>query len=274
MRSINLGCGSQFHPDWINIDLAASSPEVREYDIRKHIPYADGEFDACYSSHVLEHFKQNEARIFLAECYRILKPKGIIRIVVPDLESIVRDYLSSLEKADAGIQAAESNYDWMMLELYDQTVRTLSGGEMATFLLDPNIDNKDFVYDRIGAESKNYWNPIESQRSLIEKILSKNPRQIIKNLRVSIAKILVYIVSGPENMQVFEEALFRNSGEIHRWMYDRYSMKRLLETAGFSKIKICQADESLIPNFNAYQLDTIDKEVRKPDSLFIEGIKL
>jgi ubiquinone/menaquinone biosynthesis C-methylase UbiE len=274
MRLINLGCGSQFHTDWINVDLVSSSPEVRGYDIRKNIPYADREFDACYSSHVIEHFQQSEAEIFLSECHRILKPNGIIRIVVPDLESIVRAYLIYLEKAEAGITEADSNYDWMMLELYDQTVRTVSGGGMATFLLDPNIANKEFIVNRIGNESQNYWCPPISQRSLLEKIISKKPEQLLKNLRASIAKILICIVSGKETTKAFEEALFRNSGEIHKWMYDRYSMKRLLQKTGFSKIEIRQADESSIPNFNTYQLDTIDGKIRKPDSLFIEGIKL
>ncbi|MGV2387334.1 MAG UNVERIFIED_CONTAM: class I SAM-dependent methyltransferase [Microcystis novacekii LVE1205-3] len=53
MKLLNFGCGSTFHPAWVNIDIASSSPEVREYDIRKNLPYPDAEFDACYSSHVL-----------------------------------------------------------------------------------------------------------------------------------------------------------------------------------------------------------------------------
>jgi SAM-dependent methyltransferase len=274
MRLINLGCGSQFHPDWINVDLVSSSPAVRGYDIRENIPYADREFDACYSSHVIEHFHQSEAEHFLSECYRILKPNGVIRIVVPDLESIVRDYLIYLEQADAGITEAAANYDWMMLELYDQTVRTVSGGGMGTFLLDPNITNKEFIVDRLGNETQNYWSPPISQRSLLEKIISKKTEQLLKNLRISISKVLVSVVFGKETMKAFEEALFRNSGEVHRWMYDRYSMKRLLQKAGFSQIKISRADQSSIPNFNTYQLDTINGKIRKPDSLFIEGIKL
>jgi predicted SAM-dependent methyltransferase len=80
MKLLNFGCGSTFHPAWVNIDIASSSPEVREYDIRKNLPYPNAEFDACYSSHVLEHLKQHEAQKLLAECHRVLKPKGIIRI--------------------------------------------------------------------------------------------------------------------------------------------------------------------------------------------------
>jgi ubiquinone/menaquinone biosynthesis C-methylase UbiE len=274
MKVLNFGCGSTFHPAWVNIDIVSSSPEVRAYDIRENLPYPDAEFDACYSSHVLEHLKQHEAQKLLAECHRILKPKGIIRIVVPDLESIVRDYLNALEKVDSGIKEAEPNYDWMMIELYDQTVRSFGGGEMGRFLLNPNIPNKDFVRYRIGAEAEKFWEVQSLQKSLWERIIAKKPSWFIQKIRFIIAKLLVFMTAGNEAMQAFEEGIFRNSGEIHRWMYDRFSLRRLLESVGFQDVKICNAMESQIPNFNEYSLDSIEGKVRKPDSLFIEAKKL
>jgi hypothetical protein len=56
-------------------------------------------------------------------------------------------------------------------------------------------------------------------------------------------------------------------------MYDRFSLERLLTEIGFVDIQCCRADESRIFNFNDYQLDTINGVVRKPDSLFMEGLK-
>jgi hypothetical protein len=56
-------------------------------------------------------------------------------------------------------------------------------------------------------------------------------------------------------------------------MYDRYSLRRLLEQAGFIDVRICRADESRIPDFNSYNLDIVEGKVRKPVSLFMEGIK-
>ncbi|TRU84854.1 MAG: methyltransferase domain-containing protein [Microcystis novacekii Mn_MB_F_20050700_S1] len=273
MKLLNFGCGSTFHPAWVNIDIASSSPEVREYDIRKNLPYPDAEFDACYSSHVLEHLKQKETQKLLVECYRVLKPKGIIRIVVPDLESIVRDYLNVLEQVDSGIKEAEPNYDWMMLELYDQTVRSFGGGEMVNFLIDPNIPNKDFVRYRIGAEAEKFWEIQADQKSLRERIMAKSPAWFLRKLRIVIAKYLVALVAGNEAKKSFEEGMFRNSGEIHRWMYDRYSLKRLLEQMGFTDVRVCRADESRIPDFNSYGLDMIESKIRKPDSLFMEAMK-
>jgi predicted SAM-dependent methyltransferase len=275
MKLLNIGCGSVFHPNWENVDIVSSSPEVREYDISRNLPYPDAEFDVCYSSHLLEHLAQQEAENFIAECYRILKPNGIIRVVVPDLESIASNYLTLLEQVDSGNQEVESNYDWMMLELYDQTVRSFSGGNMGKFLLNPNINNKDFVLSRIGAEAKNHWEINPPERSTWrEKITTKKICLQIEKTRIKIAGLLVALVAGKKSMEAFQEGVFRNSGEIHRWMYDRYSLRRLLERAGFSDIRICEASMSKISDFNIYSLDVVDNQTRKPDSLFVEATRL
>jgi hypothetical protein len=56
-------------------------------------------------------------------------------------------------------------------------------------------------------------------------------------------------------------------------MYDRFSLKRLLECSGFKEVRVCGADESRILNLNSYGLDIHDGKIRKPDSLFMEGKK-
>jgi predicted SAM-dependent methyltransferase len=273
MNLLNFGCGSVFHSSWMNVDIVSSSPYVLAHDIRQNLPYSDNYFDACYSSHVLEHCQPEEARKVTEECYRVLKQKGIIRLVVPDLESIAREYLATLEKANSGSEEAEYNYDWMMLELYDQTIRKFSGGEMKNYLKDPNIPNQDFIRSRIGTEAENFWNRQSTQKSLLEKIVSKNPSWFARKIQMMLAGSIVSLVAGKASRQAFEEGLFRNSGEIHHWMYDRYSLRRLLERSGFTDVRVCQADESQIPDFNTYGLDTINGQVRKPDSLFMEAIK-
>ncbi len=57
-------------------------------------------------------------------------------------------------------------------------------------------------------------------------------------------------------------------------MYDRYSLTELLKEVGFGQIILRTAFESEIDKWEKYQLDVIDGEVRKPDSLFIEAKKL
>ena len=109
-------------------------PGVRIHDLTKKIPYEDGTFDVVYHSHVLEHFPKQKAPRFLSDCYRVLKPGGVIRVAVPDLESIARLYLDALDKASQGIPGWADNYNWMLLELFDQTVRESSCGQLCRLL--------------------------------------------------------------------------------------------------------------------------------------------
>jgi len=138
-----------------------------------------------------------------------------------------------------------------------------------------NIKNKDFVLSRIGSEAESYQKKKEAadKKPILDKIKAKKKSWFIQKLRILLANNLVTLIAGADARQAFQEGLFRNSGEIHRWMYDRFSLRRLLEQVGFIDVHIWQADQSQIPDFNNYGLDTVEGKVRKPDSLFMEGIK-
>lgn len=145
MKYLNLGCGSRFHPDWVNIDGKSADASVIEYDLRKGIPYPDNEFQVVYHSHVLEHFQKDDAVRFLKECHRALAPGGVIRIAVPDLERIAKHYLEALDQSLNGEREWMHHHEWMMLELYDQTVREKSGGAMTDYLRRDPLPNEAFI---------------------------------------------------------------------------------------------------------------------------------
>ena len=88
-----------------------------------------------------------------------------------------------------------------------------------------------------------------------------------------VARACAVVVLGPEGGAALREGLFRRSGEVHQWMYDRFSMKRALDQIGFVGVRTCVADESEIPGFAQYGLETANGRARKPDSLYIEGRK-
>ena len=69
------------------------------------------------------------------------------------------------------------------------------------------------------------------------------------------------------------EGLFRNGGEVHQWMYDRFSLPRVLRRAGFASVGKRLAGESDIPGFAGFELEIIHGRERKPDSLYVEGRK-
>jgi predicted SAM-dependent methyltransferase len=281
MRLLNLGCGSTFHRDWVNVDMVSASPEVKALDLRKPLPFADASFDVVYHSHVLEHFSREEGEAFMRESLRVLKPGGIIRVVVPDLEQIARTYLAKLEQAYAGDSSAEDDYDWMTIELLDQAVRQKSGGWMREYLKEDDLRNVDFIRARIGHEldiTLEAKQQSASKRSIVERMRGKSPTQIARFVTGLVKRKtmegVVGALGGRTGLEVWREGSLRNSGEIHKWMYDRFSLSRLLKKSGATDVAVYSCTTSRIPKFTQYDLDTFpDGRARKPDSLYVEGCR-
>jgi hypothetical protein len=270
---VNLGCGSTFHPRWTNFDCFSSSPHVIPCDIRKGLPLNDSSVQAVYSSHLIEHLRPGDACSVTQEAFRVIAPGGTIRLVTPDLETMVRMYLLKLDAALAGKEGADAEYHWLLLELLDQSVRERRGGDMGRFLASATPGIREFIRSRVGPEVDAYWDDSATTPTLWDKLRTVHPSLLFQHARNLVARAMVRVIAGGEAAKAFDIGLFRRSGEIHFMLYDRYSLARLLTDAGFECVRVCRADDSSIPGFNDFCLDVIDGAVRKPDSLFIEGIK-
>lgn len=268
---LNVGCGLNFHPDWINIDIYPRDRRVQKIDILKGLPYPESSIDLCYSSHVLEHLSRKDAIDFIFECKRVIKPGGILRLAVPDLERISRDYLTILKDVKGGASNKSKEYEWIMLELMDQVARTRSGGDMLDFLCSMDEDTKGMAIMRIGNEAMSSFST-SKPRSLKKKLYEKF-KSNINNIRQHLAFIAVWLIAGNKSSKNFLLGEFRSSGEVHQWMYDEYSLGKLMLDAGFTGVKKFKAAESYCMNFKTYNLEVINGFELKPDSLYIEGIK-
>src|SRR5579859_2728050 len=123
---VNVGCGLSPTPGWLNFDnsfsvrvarwsvvsavlrgiglLPAKSAELAEMgrtgsvlfaNAAVRIPCAPASVAAVYSSHMIEHLDRSEARAFLGEVKRVLRPDGVVRIAAPDLSLLVTRYVAT-----------------------------------------------------------------------------------------------------------------------------------------------------------------------------------
>lgn len=278
MKLLNLGCGSRFcsEPCWTNLDIYSVSDQVTSHNLIKGLPFPDETFDAVYHSHFLEHLTKEDGFQLSKECFRVLKSRVVVRVVVPDLEQICRIYLETLEKVEDGEREWQDRYDWITLEMYDQAIRTVPGGEMLKYLRQAEIPDKEFIISRVG--NKAIQKIIEyPQYSLSEYILNWKLWKKSKIIKLP-EKIRRFIITNLFLNEVERKALqiglLRVGGEIHQWMYDQHSLALLLREIGFREICKFSAAESKIPEWNTYFLDIdSDGSHHAPSSLYMEGVK-
>jgi len=157
MKILNLGCGTKtsLSPEVINVDWSihlrlkkspvpqaavalllrgerlerfVSLPDnIVVQDLSKGIPFDSNSVDAVYHSHLLEHLDQSIAKAFLSEVRRVLKPDGIHRIVVPDLEELCANYLSHIRACEEDPKEAV-NHDGYIGAMIEQSVRREAHG--------------------------------------------------------------------------------------------------------------------------------------------------
>jgi SAM-dependent methyltransferase len=237
---VNLGSSARTAPGWTNIDSSlilklSQHPRLsallwrvglinderyrRIRDIRgaclvwnlaKGVPFPDRTFDVVYHSHLLEHIDRDDAPKFIAECFRVLKPGGVIRIVVPDLEQLAQRYVKLL---GGGNPTAHPDYDRTLDEIFDQMV------------------------PRVPRERAN---------------------------RPAVVRLV-------ENIFVGDTA---RNGSLHRWMYDRFSIERLLKNAGFVDCATFDHRSSRIAGWDSFGLDVEpDGSPYKPGSIYVEAMR-
>jgi len=96
---LNVGCGTDYKKGWINIDNNTdenieSDKLDLDWDMRNPLPFDDNSVDFIFNEHFFEHLTPDEARSAMTDLMRILKPGGVMRIAMPDLEDIVDHYLN------------------------------------------------------------------------------------------------------------------------------------------------------------------------------------
>jgi len=136
---LNLGSGPNGLDDWLNYDygllpllskitslrhllinlkLLPSTynldwPEIKLVNIGQRFPLANRSIKYIYCSHVIEHFHRWQALKILKESHRVLRRNGVIRIVIPDIQKMCKNYLKDLSSKNKNIRPGR-NFCWRL----------------------------------------------------------------------------------------------------------------------------------------------------------------
>ncbi len=120
---VNLGCGPLQPDGWINVDGSNRAwfashvswldsllvklglipptefgPHIQVCDLTKPLQFADTSVDCFYAGELLEHLRPHEGEALLLECWRCLKPGGVLRVCVPDMLLFWKGYVQELDR--------------------------------------------------------------------------------------------------------------------------------------------------------------------------------
>lgn len=117
---------------------------------KRALPFSSNSVEVLYTSHVLEHFPRWKAQEIVKETFRVLKPGGLIRVIVPDLEVLCRRYLltfglpiDNLTPAQrAPLDATAFN---LLFYTKDHVTSTKASLDMRIAGLFPHMYNYDFL---------------------------------------------------------------------------------------------------------------------------------
>jgi len=95
---LHVGCGKNYFNGWINADIDPCAELI--VFLEKKLPFPNDSLERIYSEHVLEHLPYETGVFFLKEAHRTLKPGGIIRIAMPDLDDLIDGYQKDWRRFD------------------------------------------------------------------------------------------------------------------------------------------------------------------------------
>jgi Methyltransferase domain len=272
--------GRCFLDQWNNLVFAASPgpplANTRYVDLSvSPLGFPDETFDAVYAYHVFEHLPPPHGQSCARQIFKALKPGGIWRVSVPDLETACRDYLEALQAAAGDSSRMNAvRYRWAVMAIFEQMVRDRTGGMMLDAIEEGAYDEEQLrqmfgdmllpLVERLSSQSGQERRSREARpprsAGICEWVrrVSRGMRRIVGASRPHVANRL--------DPQVTKEAV--------QWMYDRLSLRWLLEEAGFQDVRQVDHRSSGIPGWSEYDFDRSNKGGYPLDpSVYMEGRK-
>ena len=260
MKFLNVACGLTFlqSPEWTNVDFSRQ-PGVQRVNLLDGIPFPSGQFDAVYCSHYVEHIQRSSVSDFLEECFRVLRPGGVFRLVTPDFLSMTKHYLDTYEECRLDNATLAKTF------ILDQCVRKSSGGLLGGIQedrrrgeLDPGL--ADQLESRQGRLEVTFR---ESSQATFDRA-----KHLLQRARV---RLSLSLLPKPYRLMNVSTAAV---GELHQWLYDFGELSLELSNVGFVNIeRFSPATSNLGDAFLELDLD-VDGQPRKgEESMFLEAIK-
>ena len=147
-RKLQLGCGRNWLEGWLNSDYFPRTSDILQLDVTIALPFEDDTFDYIFSEHVIEHISYPEGAYMLEECFRVLKPGGVLRVGTPDLAFLVNLYREDEAASQSRTQIEQEFLEYFLAnEIKDR--ETNAPVDFDTYLINKFVRawGHEFIYD-------------------------------------------------------------------------------------------------------------------------------
>ena len=91
-KRLNVGCGPHHMPGWLNADLNVGPGIDLVGDIRTGLSLDTGSIQYVVAMHMLQDLPYPDIPVALRELQRVLMPRGVLRLGLPDLDKAIQAY--------------------------------------------------------------------------------------------------------------------------------------------------------------------------------------
>lgn len=243
---LNVGAGSFRHKFWTNLDKSTDWYENHqeggnhiEFDLveKKSLPFEDSSVETIYTSHTIEHVKDEHVRRLFEESFRVLKKGGVLRITTPDAKKLYT--ISKLNNKEWWLSWRK---DWFL----DPTKSLCKSIE--------DVQEVDFLVREVATKKCRFFSGPKIDIDI--ETLSQNFKEL------DYSEFMSWLTEGMEFDPKFP------GNHINFW--DHEKLDRFLKDAGFNLRLISLKNESILPIYsNAFDFDTTQPKM----SLYMEAVK-
>lgn len=243
---LNLACGGRMHPEWNNIDFS-----------------------------LLVRLAKHRRLAWLLHGMCVLSDRRYERLLGSDPDIVCWD----LRK---GIPFPDNTFD---VVYHSHFLEHLAQDAARGFLRECHrVLKASGVMRVILPDFSQFCRDYLSSYELLERFPRPSGPQTESHDRTLSALLGQFVVGEPRGtaeqrfpVRVLERLIRGNNvraGEAHRWMYDRFTLRRVLEDLGFTDIRFESASTARIARWSEFNLDTNgDGSPYKPSSLYTEALK-
>lgn len=271
-KYLNIACGGSYirNSEWENVDYTSSdSRHVKRMNVLHGLKPSQAVYDAVYCSHFIEHIPWAEVSDFLRRCRRLTASNGLLRIVVPDAEFLLREFLKHKDSGN------ESLAEFAYVNFLDQCVRQKRGGRLgeiyAEIVRGQRPELIEYAIFLNGAHELEASAGDGVDRSALQTMLDlvKTPSRAVSAIEGRYVRLISKLL--PRGFRA-QNVSFADVGERHQWMYDFEQLACLLKAAGYSTVSRMTFDTSRRLDGLFFPLDVDQGVPRKGyHQLFVEA---